>query len=273
MNAAQKTPPQIVLPTIKELGLDLLELSVFQKLWTILKPLVFAGLFFALATWEYWVLSILCAMLVVFHTYVSSSHDLVHNTLHLPKKWNEVLLMLLELVALRSGHAFKVSHLNHHRYFPDRKDIEGESIYKGLLGTLLSGPGYTLRLYAWAIREARPKARQWIVGEGIAIGLIVGMSVLLFSSYPALLLYVVLLYMGSWTYPLATVYIPHVLNFDHPLYQTRKFRGPILSFLFMQHNYHLEHHLYPTVPHQNWRKLAQRLEPFLSQYDLESIRF
>ena len=34
--------------------------------------------------------------------------------------------------------------------------------------------------------------------------------------------------------------------------------------LFLQHTYHLEHHLYPAVPSFNWQELARRLDPFLS---------
>ncbi|RLS36280.1 MAG: hypothetical protein DWH78_08970 [Planctomycetota bacterium] len=32
--------------------------------------------------------------------------------------------------------------------------------------------------------------------------------------------------------------------------------------LAADHLYHLEHHLYPAVPHHNWRTLAVRLDPF-----------
>lgn len=46
------------------------------------------------------------------------------------------------------------------------------------------------------------------------------------------------------------------------LSQTRLFRGRVASLIAMEHLYHLEHHLYPAVPHHNWRKLADRLDPY-----------
>ena len=36
--------------------------------------------------------------------------------------------------------------------------------------------------------------------------------------------------------------------------------------------YHLEHHLYPKVPHQNWKRLARRLDPHFREAGLEARR-
>jgi len=49
------------------------------------------------------------------------------------------------------------------------------------------------------------------------------------------------------------------------LTRTRRFRGKVAAVLFRQHLYHLEHHLYPKVPHHHWAALAQRLDPFLDR--------
>jgi beta-carotene hydroxylase len=40
-------------------------------------------------------------------------------------------------------------------------------------------------------------------------------------------------------------------------------RGRWLPALFLQHTYHLEHHLYPRVPAHNWLELSRRLDPHL----------
>ena len=37
----------------------------------------------------------------------------------------------------------------------------------------------------------------------------------------------------------------------------------------LEHLYHLEHHLYPAVPHHHWKKLADRLEPV---FEREGVR-
>ena len=45
----------------------------------------------------------------------------------------------------------------------------------------------------------------------------------------------------------------------------------VASLVAMQHLYHLEHHLYPMVPHHNWPKLARRLDPYFKSAGVEAI--
>jgi beta-carotene hydroxylase len=77
---------------------------------------------------------------------------------------------------------------------------------------------------------------------------------------------------GSWTIPLVTSYLPHDLHAADSLHQTRLFRGPLVRFLAADHLYHLEHHLYPAVPHQNWPLLARRLDPWFAAMGLQPVR-
>jgi len=77
---------------------------------------------------------------------------------------------------------------------------------------------------------------------------------------------------GSWIFPIITVLIPHDARGDGPLGQTRLFRGRVLSLLALEHLYHLEHHLYPQVPHQNWPVLARRLDPYFELAGVKPIK-
>ena len=54
--------------------------------------------------------------------------------------------------------------------------------------------------------------------------------------------------------------------------QTKLFRGHVLSWLALEHLYHLEHHLYPGVPHHNWPDLATRLDPHFARAGLQPIK-
>ena len=56
------------------------------------------------------------------------------------------------------------------------------------------------------------------------------------------------------------------------LRQTRLFRGAFYSLVALDHLYHLEHHLYPQVPHQNWKRLARRLDPHFREAGIEPRR-
>jgi beta-carotene hydroxylase len=77
--------------------------------------------------------------------------------------------------------------------------------------------------------------------------------------------------MGSWAIPLATSYLPHNAQGRDALSQTYLFRGKVASIIAMEHLYHLEHHLYPMVPHHNWPRLAKRLDPYFKQAGIQAI--
>ena len=85
-------------------------------------------------------------------------------------------------------------------------------------------------------------------------------------------IYVALMVAGSWVIPLATSYVPHDVTGADELTQTRAFRGRVASVLALEHLYHLEHHLYPAVPHQNWPELARRLDPHLARAGVRPVR-
>jgi beta-carotene hydroxylase len=54
--------------------------------------------------------------------------------------------------------------------------------------------------------------------------------------------------------------------------QTRAFRGVVASIIALDHLYHLEHHLFPSVPHHNWPELARRLDPYLGRAGVRPIK-
>jgi len=262
---------EIKIPTIKELGIDLLIISPFQKLWTIAKPFFFLSLYVFFASIENWYLAALSVIAILFTTCVSSSHDLVHKTLKVKKAHNNILLMLIEFIALRSGHAFKICHLNHHKKFPQWDDIEGRSALMSFRRTLLEGPIYFSKLYLWAWKHASKTDKKWLLLEALLIFTFIAFSIIVFSKVPAFFIYFVFITIGGWVYPLFTVYLPHNATGKNILFQTRAFRGKTIGFIFANHNYHLEHHLYPMVPHQNWQKLAKRLDSYLIKQGVKPI--
>jgi beta-carotene hydroxylase len=97
-------------------------------------------------------------------------------------------------------------------------------------------------------------------------------SILVCRTTVVPLVYVLLMITGAWITPLVTSYVPHDPSGKTELEQTRVFRGVLLSIIAMEHLYHLEHHLYPSVPHQNWAALAKRLDPYLATQGIKPIK-
>jgi beta-carotene hydroxylase len=258
-------------PPLAQLGRDLLRLSRRQLLTNLALPFVFCGCYFPFASLGHWPAAVLSLIGLSFFTYGSTSHDLVHRNLRLSARVNDVLLCVIELLGLRSGHAYQMAHLHHHARFPADDDIEATAAGKSWLGAVLEGFTFQPRIWFWAYRRGGKKAA-WVVGEGIACLALLIASAALMPVTPIFAIYAGLMIAGSWIIPLITARIPHDPHGEGVLSQTRLFRGFGFSLIGLQHLYHLEHHLYPAVPHQNWPKLARRLNPLFEAAAVREIR-
>jgi beta-carotene hydroxylase len=261
-------------PTIHELGRDLLAVPRWRVVGSLTVPFVLAASYFLLACTGWWVPAVACVVALSFVTYGSISHDLVHRSLGLSKRLNDAVLTAIELLMLRSGRAYRLAHLNHHSRYPDaHDDPEAAAAHGGLWAALASGPLFFFRLWWWAIRQY-PAHRSRLIAEAFAILVLVGsaLAVALAGWSVVPLVYVSLAYLGTWIVPLATAYIPHTPSGSDTLSQTRRFRGWVARLIAFDHLYHLEHHLYPSVPHHRWRELARRLDPHLDRAGVPVVR-
>lgn len=258
-------------PSLKELDPSLTDLHFAQKVTAIFTPFLLVLFYMFFAAKDHWVLAFFSVVYLSFVTYGSISHDYVHGNYRLPKWLNRLLLSLTELLMLRSGTAYYHSHLNHHKLFPHSDDIEGQMSGNSLLRTLIEGPIYHIRLWAWCFAH-RPKARPYLLLEGLMSLTLFGLSIYYWDSQPMFLVYMILVVLGSWPIPLITAYFPHNPEGGNELLQTRLFRGSFFKVFFLNHLYHLEHHLYPSVPHQNWSHLANLLDPYFQKWEVPVIR-
>ncbi|MCA9014835.1 MAG: fatty acid desaturase [Planctomycetaceae bacterium] len=260
------------LPRLSDIGTDLLQITRCQRARALSIPFIACLAYWLFAWYANWLFAVLSLVVMSFVTYGSSSHDLVHHNLGLKRSTNEFFLFLIEAISLRSGHAYQVVHLNHHARFPHEDDIEADASRMTFLRAILEGFVFQFRIYFWALRNPRGRL-SWIIAEGaIVVSLILGAMIAIpFTIIP--ITYVGLMIAGSWIIPLITAYIPHDSQVTDAANQTRLFRGTLFRLIAFDHLYHLEHHLYPNVPHQNWPRLAQRLNPWFEKIGLKSIRF
>lgn len=254
-------------PSLESLGSDLLQTTIWERVRSLAFPFLTCIGFFAFGAQGWWLLALVCSVLQSFFTYGSVSHDLVHRTLRLPTWLNEVLLFLIEGLSFRSGHAYRLTHLHHHQKFPHPDDLEGAAAKMTWLGALLDGLTAQWRLWFWALRRSRGANRNVVILEAVAV--------MLWAAFCCSSLvgtaYLVVTVAGSWVFPFITSFMPHNADSDDPLKQTRLYRGRVIAFLSFEHLYHLEHHLYPQVPHHRWRDLALRLDPFFAAQGIQPI--
>src|SRR5262249_34287814 len=148
---------------------------------------------------------------LIFIAVVTVTHDVVHGSLGLGPNQTDWALFLFGAVLLESGHAYRTTHLQHHRVFPGPDDPEGDPARMSLWGAVLWGLVFLPRLWWWAYQRNRGRNGQrcWLLAEaGWAIIIMIA-DVLLCSWTPAVLVYALLALAGSWVYPLLTVHLPH----------------------------------------------------------------
>ena len=236
------------LPTLREIGKDLLYVPRPAVYLSLAFPFLLTIGFFVFAHLGWWFMALLCPVLLSFFTYASISHDLVHRTLGLSKSANEALLCTVESLALRSGHGYRASHFHHHAHFPSGDDLEGAAARMSFIRAFADGVTLQPRIWCHAVRTSTLD-RPWIHAEGALVALLMALSLVALLWTPLPVIYCGLVIVGSWIYPLMTSWIPHDSNGENELRQTRLFRGHVVRWLALEHLYHLEHHLYPQVPH------------------------
>ena len=254
------------MPELTSLGRDLLETTPFQRWFSLLRPVIGVAAYSASVYFDLWFITPFILFLI-FVAVVTVTHDVVHNSIGLSRSQSDIALFVMGAILLESGHAYRMTHLQHHKLFPQGDDPEGAPAKIPFYKVLLQSPVFLLRLYVWALRKANKRSAQfyWLCAEGIWFLLSVALAIWILPYSFAVLWYILMAIVGSWMYPLLTVYLPHYEFGEEPLYQTRSLRGKIIPALFLELTYHLEHHLYPQVPSHNLKKLSDRLDGFLKE--------
>jgi fatty acid desaturase len=202
-------------------------------------------------------------------------HDGMHATLFHDRRWNRFGAVLLGSTFLMSFSAYRVMHTRHHTYLGDARDPDDYQNYvrrRPLLWCLhfvrlTVGPLLYLALIPiLALKYGSPRERRQILEEYLL--LLVAYSLVL-RLVPATLLLV------AWLIPLLIVgaftavrgFTQHgITDASDPYLASRTILpNPVVGFLLLHENYHLDHHLFPEVPSYHlprlhrliWRRLPR----------------
>src|SRR5262249_53965432 len=170
---------------------------------------------------------------LIFVAGVTVTHDVVHGSLGLGPRQTDWALFAFGAVLMESGHAYRTTHLQHHRVFPGPDDPEGDPARMSLCQAVCYGPLFLPRLWWWAYRRHRhrPDQRCWLLGEAAWALAVMGAGILVWPWTAAVLVYANLAIVGSWVYPLLTVYLPHHDYGATQLTQTSSLRGRVIPAL------------------------------------------
>ena len=210
---------------------------------------------------------------VALDAFVLLLHEGMHGTLFAGRFANRWASVALGGCVLISFTAYQVLHLRHHTFLGDERDPDDYNNYSRsprvvwMLHYVRLAVGaflYVLLIPFLARRYGTPAERRRVLEEYCVLA---GAWALAFALVPTDVL------VHAWLLPLVLVgYMTNVRGFTQhgltdahdPLLASRSMHpNPVVSFLLLNENLHLEHHLFPEVPSYSLGRLRKLIEPNL----------
>jgi fatty acid desaturase len=210
---------------------------------------------------------------VAINAMVLLLHEGMHRILFRNQVANRLVSMALGACFLMSFTAYQVLHIRHHDYLGDPRDPDDYRNYTDSptllwvmhFGRLFLGAFLYILLIPWlALKHGDSGERRRVVEEYFILALVYTLA-LMFLPGEALL--------WAWFVPLILVgfmmnirgFTQHGFTDAHDPYLASRSIYPrrAISFLLLNENLHLEHHLFPEIPGYNLPALHGIIEPKL----------
>jgi len=208
---------------------------------------------------------------IALNAFVLLMHEGMHGILFARHAWNWAGSVLLGSTFFMSFTAYRVMHTRHHKYLGESRDPDDYHNYvrhpalvwalhflRLSVGSLL----YLALIPFLALRHATPRERQRILLEyGILFALYCAVLRFVPLSTLAVVWFAPLLVVGSLT--AIRGFTQHgITDASDPYIASRTILPhPIVRFLLLNENFHLEHHLFPEVPSYNLPELHRLIWP------------
>lgn len=217
-----------------------------------------------------WWLALAPLTALVYGGTLTAVHHLIHGSLGLSPRVRTIWLSLLAMLVTESGHALQVTHLAHHRSNPEVPDPEGYIENVTWKQLPIAALAFRYRLMWWGWRRSPRRHRvglEMAVHCGAHIG---SLALLPFTAVPWI--YLSLIHLASFTFALLAGKGPQT-NWGRPIsspfVRVHTFIG---GFVFLSHDQHLEHHIYPKVPLPRLRRLQAELETVYAELDVVNVK-
>jgi len=210
------------------------------------------------AAWEQYAPALVCSFMF-FLTGLRQAHNAQHYALGLSRVATDGVMLALSLAMLGSMHAVQTNHLRHHRFCLEEEDVEGMSARLTAWRAIALGPLFPIRLHRTALAGAAPRQRRWIHAElaANAVWIVAALAVLDVSW---LRYHVTTMAAGQCLTAFFAVWTVHhgCERRRGPI--ARTIRGRVKALISYEMFFHVEHHLYPSVPTCRLPVLAKRLD-------------
>lgn len=198
------------------------------------------------------------------------SHDAMHRSVSRLPWLNELVLRMSTVLAVPfgNGHFFRCMHMQHHRFTNEENDPDHALASQLKLIPLWGVWPFLYLITYFRAPEKFPalKLREVVIEHLIGFGIIAAFFV--WMPEEMFWLWLVALYIGFFLMCLVFMVLPHyphnVRESENP-YQASLIRQGhewLLTPVLLYQNYHLVHHLYPTVPFYLYGKAWKAREAF-----------
>jgi fatty acid desaturase len=255
------------------------DLHRIKPTWNLV-ALVFVAAWFVVGgivtSFPYWFVRLPGYILIglLIHGMANFMHEAIHGNLFgKSTKWNRWFGFIMGVPSLFSMTAYRVVHLLHHKHNrtqddPDEfKNVTTNKAILSILFYLWLFMGMLVYLFHVPLTAFAKGKRKDRVAMGIEYGILLACYGTLlylavkFDFFPTVLhCWFIPLLVGSF-FGNIRGWAEHMLTFPgHPLTETRTVKSNrAFSFLNINLNYHLEHHLFPGIPWYNLPKLHELL--------------
>jgi fatty acid desaturase len=236
---------------------DLCEMSRLEVVWEVMIYLPWLVVSLVLAHVG-WYIPALGASFMFFLCGLRQVHGAYHYACGVSPRAHEWLMFVLSPLMMSAMHAVQWNHLRHHRHCMDEEDVEARSALMPGWKALITGPQFPIMLHTTALKKGNARVRRWIVWE---LASMVAMVILAFFvlDWAFLKYHVVAMTVGQCFSAFFAVWTVHH-DCDRSHFIARTIRNPLKSFVTYDMFYHVEHHLFPTVPTCKLHELAERLD-------------
>ena len=268
--------PKLSRPELKAL----MERSDGPALWhfTLWFGLLALSSLLAIASWGTW--WAIPAFLIYGTIYSSSDarwHECGHGTPFRTHWLNEVFYHISSFMTLREAYLWRWSHSRHHTdtYFvgkdPEIQVQRPADLLKILMDFfyLRSGPRVVWTLVRNAIGWPEPDVKDFVPerertkmywSSRIYVGIILAFGIwsVAIGSFLPIMFVALPRFYGGWLHPLLGLTQHAGLGentYDHRENTRTVFVNPVFRYLYMNMNYHIEHHSVPMVPYHSLAKL------------------
>ena len=205
-----------------------------------------------------WYVMALGAAFMFFLCGLRQVHGAFHYACGVSPKSHEWLMFVLSPLMMSAMHAVQFNHLRHHRHCMDEEDVEAKSALMPGWKALITGTQFPVLLHYTALTRGNLRVRRWIYFELLAM---LGMVILAFGILDVAFLkyHVIAMTVGQCFSAFFAVWtVHHDCARSH--FIARTIRNPLKSFVTYDMFYHVEHHLFPTVPTCKLGELSSRLD-------------